>query len=65
MDKAERAERLRAGMAALDCAVEALKQAGAQAGEALKLNTGRANDELGKLQLKLGAAYEKATGRKP
>lgn len=67
MDKAERGERLRAGMAALDCAADALKQATFHTGDALKggINTSRANDEIGKLQLRLLAAFEKTAGRKP
>ena len=63
IEKAERAERARAAMACLDCAAQALKQAYLEA--AATIDVDRANNEIGKLQLKLRATFEKATGRKP
>lgn len=68
MEKAERAERARAAMACLDCAAQALKQARYELGEMAAKSLfpdARANDEIGKLQLRLRAIFEKNTGRKP
>lgn len=63
MERTEAAERARTAMACIDCALAALKVAQEQAvGLAGKgLDTTRANDELGKLQLKLLQSYDKAT----
>lgn len=67
MEKAERAERARAAMSCLECAAQLINHAvlAAAGGDLPPKGIARVHDAIGKLELRLSAVYQKATGRKP
>lgn len=64
MDKAEQGARSRAALACLELAANALSQANKETPIAMPREMAKAHDAIGKLQLKLTAVHEKATGHK-